>query len=444
MGLLCVYLIPKLNMVGKNWKCLTSSIFGIFCMIGLRAEQGIHFYISSKWQQVLNKAKKDNKPIFVDCMATWCGPCREMEETTYSSKMVSDFINSHFICIKVQMDTTARDDEQVKSWYSDANEIMKRFSVNNFPSFLFFSLKGEIEHKEYGYMDSVAFLNLLKNALDPQKQFYTLLTKYQNGDKDYSSMPYLIELLRKFDDKDVARRVSSDYLRNCLYKLTDNELYTRDRIELLASSIQDSGERGFDLFYRNAKEIDSLMKRNNYAEDVVDNIVYKEQLYPQLFSGGVPVAHNPNLDSLVNIVNLKYGEACAERISLDVKILWYTCKSDWSECVKYRLLKLAKKGLDSTNSGLRRDNNMIWTVIFKHSLDKQALNTALQWEESILKQLPYDPDIVDTYANLLYKLGKTHEAIGWEEKASELAPGNREIQSNFGKMKNGQPTWPVE
>ena len=50
----------------------------VLCMPGLtRAqEQGIRFDKSMSWREVVEKATRENKYIYVDVMATWCGPCR--------------------------------------------------------------------------------------------------------------------------------------------------------------------------------------------------------------------------------------------------------------------------------------------------------------------------------------------------------------------------------
>lgn len=52
-----------------------------------------------------------------------------------------------------------------------------------------------------------------------------------------------------------------------------------------------------------------------------------------------------------------------------------------------------------------------------------------------------DPRLIDTKANLLYKLGKTDEAIALEEQAVATLPGNKQI---LDKMKQGLPTWPLQ
>ncbi|MBO9572315.1 MAG: hypothetical protein J7497_08925, partial [Chitinophagaceae bacterium] len=36
------------------------------------ADSGINFEVRLTWQQIKDKAKAENKFIFVDCYATWC------------------------------------------------------------------------------------------------------------------------------------------------------------------------------------------------------------------------------------------------------------------------------------------------------------------------------------------------------------------------------------
>ena len=59
---------------------------------------------------------------------------------------------------------------------------------------------------------------------------------------------------------------------------------------------------------------------------------------------------------------------------------------------------------------------------------------------------------VDTYANLLYKVGRTAEAMKWEEFAIEKANERGEQGKDFlevykdtlDKMRKGEPTWPIK
>ena len=53
-------------------------IFLSFLASNARSQKnGIYFENSLTWEQVEQKAKDENKYIFIDCYATWCGPCKE-------------------------------------------------------------------------------------------------------------------------------------------------------------------------------------------------------------------------------------------------------------------------------------------------------------------------------------------------------------------------------
>jgi len=147
-------------------------------------DQGIRFENGLNWQQVLAKAKADHKYIFVDCYATWCGPCKYMEQTIYPLKEVGDVFNKDFISIKLQMDQAAQDDDQVKSWYRTVKKIAMDYTVNAYPTFLFFDANGNPVHKAVGALNAKQFIQLAKDAMDPGKQYYALLKNFQPGKLD--------------------------------------------------------------------------------------------------------------------------------------------------------------------------------------------------------------------------------------------------------------------
>ncbi|HEX4851960.1 MAG TPA: hypothetical protein VFV08_14190, partial [Puia sp.] len=72
------------------------------------------------------------------------------------------------------------------------------------------------------------------------------------------------------------------------------------------------------------------------------------------------------------------------------------------------------------------------------------------WQGKLIEQWPDRHEMLDTYASLLYKLGRTEEAIQWEEKAlstiysSEYYEKNglkKTYQKVIEQMKNSEPTY---
>ncbi len=50
----------------------------------------------SSWEQVKAKAKQENKHIFLDFYATWCGMCKHMDANVYTDKEIGEFFNRQF------------------------------------------------------------------------------------------------------------------------------------------------------------------------------------------------------------------------------------------------------------------------------------------------------------------------------------------------------------
>ncbi|MEO8117131.1 MAG: thioredoxin family protein, partial [Bacteroidota bacterium] len=137
--------------------------------------EGIQFSEGMTWSQVKAKAKAENKYIFMDCFTTWCGPCKYMSANVFPMKSVGDVINKNFVAVAVQLDTTDKDNDFVKSWYQDGHDIAKDYKIRAYPTYLYFSPDGKLVHRAVGSSTDDVFITKAENALDPAKQYYTLL-----------------------------------------------------------------------------------------------------------------------------------------------------------------------------------------------------------------------------------------------------------------------------
>lgn len=87
-------------------------------------------------------------------------------------------------------------------------------------------------------------------------------------------------------------------------------------------------------------------------------------------------------------------------------------------------------------------NNIAWEVFLRVS-DTKTLQDALRWSAHSLELSPNSSYMLDTNANLLYKLGQKEEAIAKEEEALRFA-NKKEIKGftdTLSKMKAGEKTW---
>lgn len=85
-------------------------------------EQGVQFQ-ELTFQEALNKAKTENKLVFVDCYTSWCGPCKYMLNNVFvSSGGGCVFQPEHFVNVKYDM-------EQGEGRYLNG-----RFHVRSYPT----------------------------------------------------------------------------------------------------------------------------------------------------------------------------------------------------------------------------------------------------------------------------------------------------------------------
>jgi len=107
------------------------------------------------WKTSLQAAKQaaavSGKPILLMFHASWCGPCREMEETTFHDAAVTKLLQG-MVCVKLDVDhdeTTA-----------------KAYDVNSIPRVLLLpSAGGTPVMDTIGYQDAEQFADGLREAL---------------------------------------------------------------------------------------------------------------------------------------------------------------------------------------------------------------------------------------------------------------------------------------
>jgi thiol:disulfide interchange protein len=71
--------------------------------VRVAAAGGISF-IEGDWKKALAKAKAEKKLIFVDAYATWCGPCKKLQNEVFPDASVGSFFNKNFINITIDVE----------------------------------------------------------------------------------------------------------------------------------------------------------------------------------------------------------------------------------------------------------------------------------------------------------------------------------------------------
>ncbi|RUT79403.1 thioredoxin family protein [Ancylomarina longa] len=110
---------------------------------------GITFFTGS-WEQAVELAKQENKPIFLDISTSWCGYCRRMKANVFTDADVAAFYNASFINVSLDAE------------HGEGSVLAGKYRVSAYPSFLFFNSDGSFSSQTAGYRNSDNFLELGK------------------------------------------------------------------------------------------------------------------------------------------------------------------------------------------------------------------------------------------------------------------------------------------
>ncbi len=160
--------------------------------------QGIEFFHGS-FSEALEKAKQEEKLIFLDAYASWCGPCKMMSSTVFTQQEVGDYFNNTFINMKIDMEK------------GEGPGLSNQFKVTAYPTLLFISPKGEIVQRHVGGMDPEGFITFAKSASGKADFSADFSKEYEKGNRNPDFMLKYITSMNKSGKSPL--KITNEYLQ---------------------------------------------------------------------------------------------------------------------------------------------------------------------------------------------------------------------------------------
>lgn len=91
----------------------------------------------TNYEQAVQAAQQQGRPIFVDFSTSWCSVCKQMDRTTLSDPVVIGRLDNF---VKVKVDGDARPD------------LVNAFAVEAYPTFIHLDANGRVVEKREGFM----------------------------------------------------------------------------------------------------------------------------------------------------------------------------------------------------------------------------------------------------------------------------------------------------
>lgn len=395
------------------------------------------------WDSSFAKAKLEGKLILIEVSAPWCTICREMETQVLRDSAVNDYINKRFVLLKVNGDLSKIQAESDK-YLLNLRGILEKCKVKSFPTFLVLTANEKPVHKIVGKMSVVEFISNISDAFNPELRYYSveenrfslisenrlydLIEAYKSSDDTVllaMASRFLVERflngysLEKFINKPKAQ----SFLKENAFVIRETDPIFR-LIHAKRDSFK-SDESSFDFFRSSFSEI-VLVNEFKRIKDSIGNDV-SWNLISNRFQG-------------------QYDVNLLTTVSINARLSWYLRKMQLDSAAHYLIRKIGKIDDYPNDVGTLINLNNAAFFVFKNSSNHEDLNRALVFTEkaleaSIVVEGKPSAAVLDTKANLLYKLGKKTAAIKVMKEVVNMLPEVEEFGNNLTLMKKNLPTW---
>lgn len=151
-------------------------------------------------EKALEKAKGENKKVFVDCYTSWCGPCKMMAAKILPLEEVGKYMNENFVCVKFDMEK------------GEGRAIQQKYRVSSYPTFLILNTDGSLMQAVVGATTSgEEFLARVKEAFD-ENSAGNLAIEYEKGNRNMDFLIKYIKALVTACNIEKAQKVAQDVL----------------------------------------------------------------------------------------------------------------------------------------------------------------------------------------------------------------------------------------
>lgn len=220
-------------------------IFALLCTALQLQGAGIEFFYGT-WEQALEKAKQEEKLIFVDAYAEWCGPCKRMARNVFTQDAVGAFYNENFINLKIDMEKP------------ENKAFSSQYPAAAFPTLYYIDFTGEVVQKIKGAQTVEGFINLGKTALNKNDRSDYYAGLYEKGERNYETVYNYVKALNRSDEPSL--RIANDYLSS------QEDLTTEENLKFILEAVTEVDSRIFDLLIEYRPQIEAIT-----SKEVVEN-----------------------------------------------------------------------------------------------------------------------------------------------------------------------------
>jgi tetratricopeptide (TPR) repeat protein len=143
----------------------------VLCVLASAAGAAVR-WTEEPYAKMLERAKQENKFVFIDFYATWCGPCKMLDKDVYPDASVEKLLNSMI---------PAKFDAEKDPWVAVAGE----FRVRAYPTLLVLGPDGKEVGRYIGYLPANEFVEVIGGYAAGKSQLEMLEAQLEKNPGDF-------------------------------------------------------------------------------------------------------------------------------------------------------------------------------------------------------------------------------------------------------------------
>lgn len=341
-------------------------------------------FIMEDWDKAVAKSKKTGKILFVDYYTDWCGWCKVMDKQTFNDSIVKPIMEEDFILLKINAEKGI------------GPKLARKYRVNVFPSFMFYSPDGKVIKKIMGFQKPDAFLKTMETVRELHKD-----KKYYEGVSNNLDLKYPKFFTDSYLDK--TDKPELDYNAINKYILDQKDFNSEINFSILSRFT--TNDEVNEKFMENREELVRLFGEEDVEQKIssILNAKYSEVLKTLDYEA---------FESLLKFVETNFVEK-KEFYHLAIKTGYYEKKEDWTSYIKTIDEQIQANKLEA-----QQINQYSWNI-YEKCTDSEVVKNAMEWMKKVCESSP-EWMFLDTYASLLFKAGNHEEAKIQAEKAIKI------------------------
>lgn len=375
--------------------------------------QGIEFQHVS-FKEVLEKAKAENKMVFMDCYTTWCGPCKALAKNVFPQKEVGEYYNANFVNLKMDMEK------------GEGPDLLKKYDVKGFPTLLFIDADGNVLYKRVGGGSAKDLITDAKKATDPTERIDYVKKKYEEGDRSEEIVMKYIALLAKNKLKEELKKVGMEYLST----ITNEDLLQAENFKTLSIVGAKFQSEKFQYVFTNKEKFVAVVGE----EPVNQLIMYTYYYYLQEVAGGNDFE---KLESTIAEYNKLFADPRNEYMYKGLYAEHYIANKQfdkWFEAAEKNTKEAESEGDEKYTSLLMRN---AYTIIRDARFEAvpEAYNKAILWVNTIIERDANFKGVDVALAQLYLKDGDKNNAAKYlkiyKEKNSSFSERDEKFYNSL-------------